>query len=438
MKMRTLLVLLLALAVAGEEAGWAQNEGKTVRKRRETVEDPINTQEVTRAEAAMSKKDYAAAEKDLLAATEKNPKNFRAWFDLGFVYNATDRTPEAIEAYRKSVEADPTVFESTLNLGLLLGRAGDPEAEMYLRKATALKPTAHAEQGWYRAWLSLGQVLQKTRPADAVEAFQNAAKLNPKDAEPHLSAGLLLESQNQFAEAVKEYELAAELDPKSNEALAGMVNAYSKLGQMPEAEAALRKYIAVDPNNAKAHVQLGRVLAAQKKYDEASSEFEAGLKLQPDDPVAEKQIAGIYIDQKQYAQAVAHIQSALKNAPQDAELHYWLGVAYLNQHHPAEAQNELLTAVKLKHDYGEAYGDLALAASANKNYVLTLQALEGRAKFLPEVPGTYFLRATAYDSLRDYPHAAENYHQFLAAANGRFPDEEWKARHRLIAIEPKK
>jgi len=428
--------VLLALSIAGD--GWAQNEGKTVRKRRETVEDPINTPEVTRAEAALSTKDYAAAEKDLLAATETNPKNFRAWFDLGFVYNATDRTSQAIEAYRKSVEADPTVFESTLNLGLLLGRTGDPEAEKYLRYATALKPTAHAEQGWYRAWLSLGQVLQKTKPGEAIEAFQNAAKLNPKDAEPHLSAGLLLESQNQFADAVKEYKVAAELDPKSNEALAGMVNAYSKLGQMPEAEAALRKYIEVDPNNAKAHVQLGRVLAAQKKYDEASAEFEAGLKLQPNDPQAEKQIASIYMDQKQYAQATTHLQSALKNAPQDAELRHWLGVAYLNQHQAEEAQNQLLMAVKLKPDYGEAYGDLALAASANKNYVLTLQALQARAKFLPEVPATYFLRATAYDSLKDYPHATENYRQFLAAANGRFPDEEWKAKHRLIAIEPKK
>lgn len=438
MRSRTLLVLLLALAVAGEGLAWAQNEGKTVRKRREVVEDPIVTPEVSRAEEAMGRKDYASAEKDLLAATEKNPKNFRAWFDLGFVYNATDRTPQAIEAYRRSVEADPTVFESKLNLGLLLARAGDPQAEKYLRDATKLKPTAHAEQGWYRAWLSLGQVLQKTKPAEALTAFQNAAKLNPKEPEAHLSAGLLLESQNQFAEAVKEYSQAAELDPKSNEALAGMVNAYSKLGQMGQAEAALRKYIAIDPNNAKAHVQLGRVLAAQKKYDEASVELETGLKLQPDDPAAEKQIAGIYMDQKEYGQAVPHIQSALKIAPQDAELHHWLGVAYLNQHQPADAQNQLLMAVKLKPDYGEAYGDLALAASGNKNYVLALQALEARAKYLPEVPATYFLRATAYDSLRDYPHASENYRQFLAVANGRFPDEEWKAKHRLIAIEPKK
>jgi hypothetical protein len=51
---------------------------------------------------------------------------------------------------------------------------------------------------------------------------------------------------------------------------------------------------------------------------------------------------------------------------------------------------------------------------------------------------TYFLRATAYDHLHDAKNAATNYHKFLETANGRFPDQEWQAKHRLIAIEPKK
>lgn len=438
MKLCHLLFLLLAFAVVAEDVAIAQNTGKTVRKRREVAEDPIFTSELRRAEEALERKDYSAAEKDLLAATEKNPKNYRAWFDLGFLYKQTDRSPQAVDAYRKSVEANPQIFESNLNLGLLLARASDPEAEKYLRAATQLKPSAHPEDGWSRAWLSLGQFLQGTKPQDALEAFRNAAKINPKDAEAHLSAGLLLEKQNQLAEAATEYQRAAELDPKSSEALAGLVNAYTKLEQLPQAETALRKYIALDPNNATAHIQLGRVLAAQKKNAEASAEFEAGLKSNPDDPEAHKQVAGIFMAQKQYQPAVPHIQAALKGTPNDAQLHHWLGIAYLNQHMAAEAQGELLAAVKLKPDYGEAYGDLALAASSNKNYVLTLQALEARAKYLPEVPGTYFLRATAFDSLHDVKQAAANYHQFLAVAEGRFPEEEWKARHRLIAIEPKK
>lgn len=95
-------------------------------------------------------------------------------------------------------------------------------------------------------------------------------------------------------------------------------------------------------------------------------------------------------------------------------------------------------AVKLKPDFGAAYGDLAAAANENKNYELTIRALDARAKFLPEIPVGYFLRATAYDHLRAYKQAAENYHRFLDVAGGQFPDQEWQARHRLIAIEPKK
>jgi len=94
--------------------------------------------------------------------------------------------------------------------------------------------------------------------------------------------------------------------------------------------------------------------------------------------------------------------------------------------------------VHLKPDLGSAWGQLAIAANENKDYALAIQALDTRAKYLPEMPVAYFLRATAYDHLRDYRKASENYHHFLEVANGQFPDQEWQARHRLIAIEPKK
>jgi len=65
-------------------------------------------------------------------------------------------------------------------------------------------------------------------------------------------------------------------------------------------------------------------------------------------------------------------------------------------------------------------------------------ALDARAKLLGETPMTYFLRASAYDHLRDYKRAAVNFHLFLKVANGKYPDQEWQATHRLITIEKKK
>jgi tetratricopeptide (TPR) repeat protein len=103
-----------------------------------------------------------------------------------------------------------------------------------------------------------------------------------------------------------------------------------------------------------------------------------------------------------------------------------------------EAEQQFLAAVKLKPDWGAAYGDLAVAANETQDYPLAIKALDMRAKYLPEIPVGYFLRATAYDHLRDFHQAAANYHLFLQVANGKYPDQEWQARHRLITIEPKK
>jgi hypothetical protein len=46
-----------------------------------------------------------------------------------------------------------------------------------------------------------------------------------------------------------------------------------------------------------------------------------------------------------------------------------------------------------------------------------------------------FLEATAHDKLHQFKQATDLYKQFLSVANGNFPDEEWEARHRLIALE---
>jgi hypothetical protein len=46
------------------------------------------------------------------------------------------------------------------------------------------------------------------------------------------------------------------------------------------------------------------------------------------------------------------------------------------------------------------------------------------------------MRATAYDNLKQIPNAVEYYQRFLAVDDGKFPDQEWQARHRLIALDP--
>ena len=426
------LICLLSIGV------FAQSTGRTVRHLQIAEQSSSGPPELTQAEAAIQKKDYATAEPLLQKVVTASPGNYTAWFDLGFVYNALGRTEDSIAAYRKSVAARPDVFESNLNLGLVLAKNGQPDAEKYLRAATELTPTANVKDGKARAWLSLAHVVEAKNPDDAVAAYRHAAELQPKDPEPHLSAGLLLEKENRFADALEEYKQALADDPSSADALTGMANIYMRGRQFSQAEDTLRKLVVLRPNDAGAHMQLGRMMATAGDYDQSIAELEAALRLAPNDSGVQRDLADVYAAAGKYDLAEARYRALITTNPNDADLHHSLGEVLLRQRKFPEAQQELESAVKLKPDFAQAYWDLAVAADGNKNYPLALAALEMRAKFLPESPVSYFLRATAYDHLRNYKLAAENYHQFLNVANGRYPDQEWQARHRLIAIEPKK
>ncbi|MGH9579468.1 MAG: tetratricopeptide repeat protein, partial [Terriglobales bacterium] len=429
-----LAIILLAGAAFCAQPNAAQKSKSSARKHRVPVEETVSPA-VIEAEIAMEKKDYATAERLLQEAVHAEPADYRAWFDLGFVLNAAERRLEAVEAYRRSIAARPDIFEANLNLGVLLAASADPEAATFLRAATRLKPSAKAEVGLARAWISLGRVLEERHPEQALAAYGEAATQQPLDPEPHLSVGSLLEKQGQLDAAEEEYRKAAELNPKSIEALSALINLFSRSQRLAEAEATLRRYLEVEPASSAARVQLGRLLVAQGRAEEGLALLKERLEANPEDVAAMRELAGLQLAAKHFEDAAKSYGLLVQKLPQDSELRHALGVAWMNLRKYPEAQQELLAAVNLKPDLAAAYGDLAVAAAENKNYGLALQALDARARYLPEDAATYYLRATSFDHLRAYKEAALHYRQFLAVAQGKFPDLEWKARHRLIALE---
>src|SRR5579863_861572 len=285
---------LLVLAFFLDGNLLAQSTGQTIRHHKVADQDSAFPLELTQAEAAIEKGDDAAAEPLLKKVVAANPNNYQAWFDLGFVYNRMGNAQESIAAYRKSVAAKPDVFESNLNLGIMLAKTGQPDAEQFLRAATTLEPTANVDEGHARAWLSLAHVLEKSNPDESVEAYKQAAALEPKDPEPHLAAGALLEKQDHFADAAEEFQKALVIDPASADALTGLANIYMRGRRFPEAESMLRKLVALNPNDAAAHLQLGRVMAAAGKNNSAVAELLAAQKLAPTDATIPRDLAELY------------------------------------------------------------------------------------------------------------------------------------------------
>jgi tetratricopeptide (TPR) repeat protein len=391
---------------------------------------PVMAPAIVEAEDAIAKQDYARAELLLKAVVERDSKDFRGWYDLAFVFKATQRPDEAVLAYKAALAANPGLHEANLDLGELLMAVGrSTEATPYLRSAAEHKPSE-------TTLLLLGRSLESTDPKSATVAYERAAAMAPQDPAPLLRLAQLAERNKDHVRAEAQYKAVLGIDPTSVDAMAGLVNIYLATERLPEAETAIRDFIALDPRNTQARIQLGRILAKNGRADAAITELEAGIGEHPD-PALLRELADAYFAGKKYEKAVSSYQAILKDFPEDADVRFGLGSSLMHLTRYAEAEPHLLVAVRQAPQMAEAYANLALTASNLKKYELAIKALDVRAKLTPDVPATLFLRATCYDNLRLYKQAVENYKAFLAAAEGKFPDQEWQAKHRLIAIEPK-
>jgi tetratricopeptide (TPR) repeat protein len=396
-----------------------------------TASDPLRD-----AEALLEAGQYAQAEEKLKALSESQAKNPQFWFDLGFAQSHQPKAgSEAIVSYRKAVELAPDWFEANLNLGIDLTRSGDSaDAVPVLKHAVTLKPTSGGQRALGRAWFSLAQALEEggTDLLGAATAYDKAADLTPGDTTATFRAGALLQRADDLAGAEEHFSKVAQTGDGGG--MAALIGLLTRQKRYTDAETWLRKYIKQEPGDSSAVILLGETLIAQGKGEEAIA------LLQPLSTPATSRInlklADLYMDDKKYAAAIPLLQQLLEKNPSDARLHFNLGVALLHQVQYAEAEAELVKALQLKPDLAEGYSYLAEAARQNQHFELCLRALDSRARFLPETPATYFLRATAYDSLKMYKPAAENYRLFLTAAAGKFPDQEFQARHRLKAIAP--
>jgi predicted Zn-dependent protease len=213
-----------------------------------------------------------------------------------------------------------------------------------------------------------------------------------------------------------------------------------KSNRLADAEPLLRRLAAEQrPEDEAVHLQLARVLEAENKKDDAIAELLIAIKLAPSDADATREIASLYADAGKNDLAEGAYRALVAAQPHEPEYHRGLGKALLLQKKFPEAQQEFLVALRLKRDSPDVYVDLAFAANENKNYELVVRALNGRSVLNAELPPIcFFLRASAYDHLRDYKQASLDYHHFLDVGKGKYPDQEWQATHRLIAIDPKR
>ena len=132
------------------------------------------------------------------------------------------------------------------------------------------------------------QLYRDDQDTEAVEAFQQAVKLDPDLAEAHFRLALGYEALDKREDAESEYKKAAET---------------------------YKKHLDSSPDDAEAHYNLGQTYANLGNYSEAIREYRQANKLKTDDPDIYYDLGVAHTKLAQYDQAAAAFSKSLEIDP---------------------------------------------------------------------------------------------------------------------------
>ena len=399
--------------------------------------DPLLAQ----AESAVQQNDFSAARPLLEKYLAVHAGDARALYDLGYVDEAAGRQEAAAADYGKAIAADPRQFESRLALGLLLARESKWEqARQQLVTATLLDPEPPNPAAQAQAFRALAELDRSSDPDAARDALLSALRLSPEVPSDLLLTAQIAEAKGDTQTAEQAYRrlLASPAGAGGEtgaEASGGLAQLLLQEGKYADAEPLVKAALAHSPDDPALNAQLATALIGEGKRQDAVPVLEKLHRLEPQNPQVQRMLADAFVQAGQPDQADPIYEDLVKANPKDEEAYAALGRNLLLEKRYPEAEEALGNAVKLEPGDADSWSGLAFAATQTKNYQDALQALAMRAKLLPETPSTYFLWAISYDNLHRKKAAEEYYRKFLAVAAGKFPDQEWQARHRLIALD---
>ena len=197
------------------------------------------------------------------------PRNARAFFNLGCVLVSQNQNEEAIRCFLHALEIKQGYPVTHNNLGLTLTEAG--RAATYNELGIAL-----SELGRYD---------------EAMGYFVKGLAVQPDDAAAQCHFGNTLVALGKAPEAIAHYRKAIQLKPESADAHYNLARALADQGQPDEAIIEYEEALRLAPDNGQAHNNLGRLLALQGRPAEAVAHYREALRLLPDAPVVRANLA---------------------------------------------------------------------------------------------------------------------------------------------------
>jgi superkiller protein 3 len=183
---------------------------------------------------------------------------------------------------------------------------------------------------------------------EAIQAFNKALEIDPKNADAWTGKGQALIKQEKYNDAIQAFDRSLEIDPKNARTwiLEGTAFLFYQ-GKYDKAVQAFDKALEIDPKNSIAWHFKGRTLFNQEKYSDAIQAFDKALETDPNNVTAWHFKGETLIHQEKYDEAVQAFNKALEIDPKNADAWTGKGQALIKQGKHNEALLALKTAVEI-------------------------------------------------------------------------------------------
>jgi tetratricopeptide (TPR) repeat protein len=254
-----------------------------------------------------------------------------------------------------------------------------------------------------------GKELAKQGDKPGAIAFYNQAlKINPKDAEIFYQRANARYQQGELTEALEDYDRAITFKPKYGNAYYNRGLTYYDLGNYGNAIADFTEVLKLDPDDAEAYYQRGLSYYQIEEYDLAVEDYSSTLLLQPNNVNAytSRGLAKAAAGDK--PGALADYTEAQKLQPNDPLIFYNRGRARFHLADYRGAMEDYTKALELQPDYADAYVN---RCSAYLNLAAHAEAIADCTKAIelnPEDEAAYNNRCIAYLNMGEHQRAAED------------------------------
>ena len=272
-----------------------------------------------RAKALIESQNYTGALASVNEAIKVNPNYARCYNQRSVCYNNLGRYNDALKDLAMAHQLDPSYSFAKQHGGNLA---------WYFRNMAD-------------AYLGLNQ------KDSCLAMWDEAVKVNPKDAEIFYNRGVALGEMGENSKAIQSYSSAILLSPNNGVYYYNRGFRYEKSGDRNQAIADFTKSIACSPTFVRPLINRANCFRRIGQHDKAIADCNRALEIEPNFPKAFYNRGNNYYDLKKYEQALADYSQAIKSDPDYAVAYHSRGNTYRAMGNQAAAQNDWQQAARL-------------------------------------------------------------------------------------------